>query len=115
MSAARMKRVNALVKRELSQLIRKRLPVENHGLISVTDVDVSKDLKIAHVYISAVRVGHQQIETVIASLERVRGGLQRELSHRVILKYTPHLVFKCDHGIERAQHVLEILDDLERK
>ena len=111
-----MQRVNELVKRELSSLIRQLLPVENYGLISVTEVSVSKDLKIAHVYVSTVGVGagSQQIERVLASLERVRGNLQHELSRKVIIKYTPHLMFKWDDGIERGQHIVEVLETLDK-
>ncbi|MBI4027221.1 MAG: 30S ribosome-binding factor RbfA [Verrucomicrobia bacterium] len=108
-----MKRVNEQVKRELSKLIRQHLPVEDHGLISVTEVDVSKDLKTANVYVSTVGVA-QQTAGLLASLERIRAGLQRELSRNVVMKYTPHLLFKEDRGIERGQHVVEILNALEK-
>jgi len=113
MSTFRMKRINELVRRELSNLIRQHLPVEKHGLISVTEVDVAKDLKVAHVYISTVGVGTQKIESVLAALERARPGLQHELSRKVILKYTPHLTFKWDEGLERGQHILEVLETLD--
>jgi ribosome-binding factor A len=113
MSAFRMKRVNEQVKRELSDLIRKYLPVEEYGLISVTDVDVSKDLKTANIFVSNVGVS-QQPEGLIDALNRVRVELQRDLSKKVIMKYTPHLLFKEDAGLERGQQVVDILDDLER-
>ncbi len=111
-----MQRVNEQVKRELSNLIRQLLPVENHGLISVTEVTVSKDLKTAHVYVSTVGVGagSQKVERVLALLERARGDLQRELSRKVIIKYTPHLMFKWDDGIERGQHIVEVLESLDK-
>jgi ribosome-binding factor A len=108
-----MKRVNEQVKRELSDLIRKYLPVEEHGLISVTDVDVSKDLKTATIFVSNVGVS-QQTEGLIEALNRVRVELQGDLSKKVIMKYTPHLLFKEDTGLERGQQVVDILDDLER-
>jgi len=113
MSLFRMKRVNEQVKRILSSLIRKHLPVENHGLISVTEVDVSRDLKIANVYISAVGVTSEN-QKVIASLVRIRSSLQHELSRQVVMKYTPQLFFKQDRGIERGQHVVELLDTLDK-
>ncbi len=112
MSLFRLKRVNEQLKRELSTLIRKLLPVEDHGLISVTEVDVSKDLKSANVYVSAIGVA-KQTDNMIASLEKRRIQLQHELSKRVVIKYTPHLIFKQDTGLERGQHLVELLDSLE--
>jgi ribosome-binding factor A len=50
---------------------------------------------------------------VIAELEEHRTALQRELSKRVVLKYTPHLHFKLDNSIERGNRVLEIIQDLD--
>jgi ribosome-binding factor A len=116
MSTFRIKRVNELLKQELSKLIRQHLPVEKHGLISVTDVEVSRDLKNANVYVSTVGIGSESQETsVIAALERIRGTLQHEVSRKVVIKYTPHLAFKWDNGLERGQHVVDLLEDLDRK
>lgn len=108
-----MKRINEQVKHELSDLIRKYLPVAEYGLISVTDADVSKDLKTATIYVSNVGVS-QQSEGLVAALNRIRIQLQSDLSKRVIMKYTPQLLFREDTGLERGQHVVDILDDLDR-
>jgi ribosome-binding factor A len=112
MSEFRMKRVNELVRQELSELIRKHLPVEKYGLVSVTEVDVAKDLKAANVYISTIGTTPSS-PSVLTALAEIRKDLQYELSRKVVLKYTPLLVFKEDHGLERGQHILEILDSLD--
>jgi ribosome-binding factor A len=112
MSEFRMKRVNELVRQELSSLVRKHLPVENYGLVSVTEVVVSKDLKTAVVYISTVGTPPAG-RSVMGALVDIRKDLQYELSRKVILKYTPQLVFKEDQGIERGQHIVELLDSLD--
>ena len=67
MSEFRMKRVNEQVMRELSQLIRTHLPVEDYGLITVTEVDISKDLKTGNVFISAVGQQHS-MEKILEAL-----------------------------------------------
>lgn len=112
MSLFRMKRINELVKCELSGLIRKHLPVEKHGLITVTEVDVAKDLKTANVYISSVGLTTGG-EDVIHCLNQIRGRLQHELARKVVMKYTPHILFRHDHGLERGQHLVELLDSLD--
>ncbi len=115
MSLFRIKRVNEQVKRELSNLIRQHLPVERYGLISVTEVEVARDLKTANVYISTIGATTQQAEEAIIALKKIRIGLQHDLSRKITMKYTPHLLFKQDHGIERGQHMVKLLDALEKE
>jgi len=80
-------------------------------LVTVNQVDVTPDLKSAHVYISVL--GSIGREDVIPTLEENRAMLQTALSRHVILKYTPHLIFHLDDSIERGSRVLEILEEIE--
>ena len=106
----RQLRVNKLVKRELSAIISREINFEG-VLVSVNAVDVTPDLKSAHVFVSTL--GSTTGANVIDKLEADRAALQAELSRHVVLKYTPHLVFHLDDSIERGSRVLEILRDLE--
>ena len=108
----RQLRVNELVKRELGALIARELSFEG-VLVSVNAVDVTPDLKNAHVFVSIL--GSANSASVIDRLEAHRPALQAELSRHVVLKYTPHLVFHLDDSIERGARVLEILQDLEKR
>ena len=107
----RQLRVNELVKRELSAIIAREVNFEG-VLVSVNAVDVTPDLKSAHVFVSILGSGTGA--SVINTLEAHRPTLQAELSRHVALKYTPHLVFHLDDSIERGARVLEILQDLEK-
>lgn len=113
MSKFRMARVNAQVKKELGRLIRDRLSVEAHGLITVTDVEVSKDLRMAKVHFSVVGVQDQE-ERAGTLLNGMRQELQGELAKLVKMKYTPQLSFRPDHSIERGIKVISILENLEK-
>jgi ribosome-binding factor A len=108
----RQLRVNELVKRELSAIIAREMNFER-ALVSVNAVDVSPDLKSAHVFVSSL--GQGSGSSVIDRLEAHRPALQAELSRHVVLKYTPHLIFHLDDSIERGSRVLEILQDLEKR
>src|SRR5258707_4851819 len=108
----RLERVIEVVNRELSELILRDLNFEPAVLVTITAVDISPDLKQCHVYVSVIGASYQKSD-VIAELEEHRTSLQRELSKRVVLKYTPHLHFKLDNSIERGSRVLEIIQDLE--
>ncbi len=106
----RLLRVNELLKRELSALIVRELTFEN-SLVTVNQVDVTPDLKSAHVYVSVL--GGNGRKDVLPKLEANRAALQAEMSKHVVLKYTPHLVFHLDDSIERGSRVLEIMQEIE--
>lgn len=108
----RQLRVNEVVKRELSVIIAREINFEG-VLVSINAVDVTPDLKSAHVFVSIL--GPATGASVIDKLEAHRPTLQAELSRHVVLKYTPHLVFHLDDSIERGARVLEILQDIEKR
>jgi len=108
----RQLRVNELVKRELSAIIAREFNFEG-VLVSVNAVNVTPDLKNAHVFVSILGLANGA--SVIDRLEAHRPALQAELSRHVVLKYTPHLVFHLDDSIERGARVLEIMQDLEKR
>jgi len=107
----RLERVCEVLKRELGALILREisLPVP---LVTVSGVDVTPDLKQAHVFISALGTPAQQ-RKVIALLEHNRVMLQQQLIKRVTFKNTPLLNFRLDESIERGTRVLSIMEELE--
>lgn len=109
----RLARVCEVLKRELGILILRELTFPS-PLVTVSSVDITPDLKQAHVFISALGTPAQRRKT-IALLEHSRVMLQSGLSKRVSLKYTPHLNFQLDNSIERGIRVLGILDSLEQR
>ncbi len=107
----RLLRVNELLKRELSTLIPREINFEG-ALVTVSQVDVTPDLKQAHAYVSVLGKKKDQA-AAMAKLEEHRAILQSELARSVTLKYTPHLVFHLDDTIERGARVFEILKEIE--
>lgn len=108
----RMLRVNEVVKRELSTIIMRDLTFED-VLVTLNTVDVTPDLKNAHVFVSVL--GEGSSAAVMESLEKNRVTLQAELAKKVVLKYTPHLVFHLDQSTERGARVFQILEEIEPK
>ena len=106
----RLLRVNEIVKRELSTIITREMTFEN-VLVTVNAVDVTPDLRSAHVFVSVLGKGNHN--AVITQLDENRTILQAELSKHVVLKYTPHLVFHLDESIERGARVFQILQEIE--
>jgi len=113
MSSHRALRVRELLKREIGEAIRREIPVEQAGLISVNDVELAGDLRLATVFISILGSAEQQ-RTGIAQLHKNRTRIQGLVAKAVILKYTPQLRFVIDDSIARGNRVLEIIAELER-
>jgi ribosome-binding factor A len=103
-------RVCELIKRELGTIVGREMKFEA-PLVSIRAVDITPDLKNAHVFVSAIGTKWQK-DAAIVALEANRQHLQHELSRRVILKYTPHLYFQLDESIERGTRVLNLLDEI---
>ena len=106
----RIERVCEVLKRELGRVILRELTFST-PLVTVSGVEITPDLKQAHVYVSALGNDAQR-QNVLTVLEQNRGMLQAQVSKRVVLKHTPHLNFKLDDSIERGSRVINILDDL---
>lgn len=106
----RLRRVSEILKRELGSILPREIvfPVP---LVTVSAVDVTPDLRQAHVFVSAIATPYQ-ISEILRLLESARPRLQAELAKRVIIKHTPHLHFRFDESMERGTRVLGILDDL---
>ncbi|RFC44596.1 MAG: ribosome-binding factor A [Verrucomicrobia bacterium] len=110
MAKHRLERINELLKREMGDLLRREIHFDAQ-LVTVQHVDVTPDLKNAHVFMSVI--GTEKQRKGVMSLLRTRcPHLQFLLSRRVIMKYTPHLHFKLDEGIERGTRIINLMDEL---
>ncbi len=107
-----MTRVNELLKREIADLIEKRYDRKDDGLVSVTEVKTSPDLKHAHVYIS-VMGSEDAKKSAFNFLKKKRGLLQKKIAQVVTMKFTPVLEFKVDDRLESGDNVLSIINELE--
>ena len=111
MSGNRMGRINEEIQRELSALIPTVKDPRVTGLISVTAVDTTADLKYAKVYISVL--DRSDRAQVLKGLKSAAGYLRRELGRSLNLRYTPELTFVRDDSINKGAHILEMLRDPE--
>ena len=107
----RLARVNELVKREIGIFLRRRYRSES-VCWTITGVDVSADLRNATVAYSVIGDDLNAREAQ-HFFRKHAGKIRKEVSSKVILKYSPKLSFVRDLGIERGNRVMEILDDLE--
>jgi ribosome-binding factor A len=113
MPSLRLQRVRELLKREIGETIRREFHVEETGLITVNDVDVTGDLKSATVFVSILGTPDQQKHGLQLLAER-RVRIQGLVGRAIVLKYTPTLKFVFDDSIVRGNRVLQIIEELEK-
>ena len=107
----RMDRVNEELKREISIVIDETLKNPNiTGIISVTKVKTSPDLKSARVYISLLN--SKSKKNTLLGLKNASGYIRTELAKRVNLRYTPELTFEIDESMEYGAKIENILKEI---
>ena len=107
MAGNRMGRINEEVQRELAVLIPTVKDPRVTGMISVTAVEVTQDLKYAKVYISVL--DKNDSVQVLKGLKSAAGYLRRELGRALNLRNTPELTFLWDDSMAKGAHILEML------
>ena len=108
MATRRSSRVGEQIKREISQLIARGLKDPRVGFVTITDVEVSPDLRLAKVYYSVLGDEAARKETA-EGLKNSVPFLCHELGQRIRLRYTPKLVFIFDASLEYGAHMDELL------
>ena len=111
MASNRIGRINEEIQRELSALIPAVKDPRVSGMISVTAVETTPDLRYAKAYISVL--DKENGERVLKGLRSASGWLRRELGSALKLRYTPELVFQLDYSIDKGAHILELLRSVE--
>ena len=106
----RILRVRELLKREIGTLISQDYSF--NALVTVNDVDVTPDLRNGHVFIGVIGSDQEKVN-VVKTLNKERGMIQKKISKRVVMKFTPKLHFKSDESIERGVRTLNVIDELD--
>ena len=110
MPSNRIGRINEEIQRELSALLRTlKDPRLQGGLLTITHVDTTSDLRWCKVYVSAL--DKSQEKEMLKGLKSAAGYLRRELGAAVQLRYTPQLEFIADDSIQHGAHILQMLRD----
>ena len=115
MASNRIGRINEEIQRELSEQFRrlKDPRVSQTGMVSITRVDTTGDLRYARIYVSAL--DKSQEKEVLKGLKSAAGFLRRELGRSLQLRYTPELQFVADDSIQHGAHILEVLRQVEQQ
>ena len=112
MPSNKLARTNDDIQRVLSAKLREiKDPRVQQGMISVTRVETTGDLRYAKVWLSVL--GMENEKEFKRGLKSASGWLRRELGSSLNLRYTPELVFELDHSIEYGAHISQLINSLE--
>ncbi|MDQ7794571.1 MAG: 30S ribosome-binding factor RbfA [bacterium] len=105
----RTERLRSAIREAISDVLHQQLKDPRvGGLVSVTEVELSRDHKVGVVHVS-VMGDETARERALEGLERARGFIRTELARRFRLRQVPELAFRLDRSIERGARVLELL------
>ena len=107
----RIVRINELVQREVSDILRRRFTAESVA-ITVSEVRIAPDLRDGRVFV-AILGGDGEVAERFRWLRGKSGEIRGELARRIVLKFIPHLTYVLDKSSDRAARVLHALDQIE--
>lgn len=107
----RAEKIQEFLKEEVSQIIQQRLKDPRIGFVSVTDVEVSADLRHARVFVSVLGDEEAKASTM-AGLASSQRYIRRELGRRLQMRHTPEIAFKLDESIERGTRVVTLIREV---
>lgn len=107
----RSNRIAEQMKKELGDIITRKIKDPRVGFVTVTDVDVTGDLQQATVYISALGNDKDREETLKALL-KASGFIRTEIGHRIRLRRTPEITFEFDSSVEYGNKIDALLRSL---
>lgn len=111
MSSFRPESVGRFIQQTLGELVQSRVKDPRLGFVTITGCRVSKDLKVARVFVS-VMGSDEEREASMETLRRACSFLRKELAGQLRMRHTPELIFDYDDSIERGSRISKLLDDL---
>ena len=112
MPSNKVARTNDDIQFVISKLLREvKDPRVQQGMISVTRVETTGDLRYSKIWLSVL--GMKDEKEFRRGLRSASGYLRRELGNSMKLRYTPELIFEIDHSIEYGAHINEVINSLE--
>jgi len=113
MPGKRSERVGALLQEALSEAILRGVKDPRVGMVTVTGVDLSPDLKYARVFVSIIGDAETRARSLVG-LASARAYLQSQAGKRLGLRYTPELRFEIDPSFDAAERVEQLLREIHK-
>lgn len=114
MNEIRKKRLESLLKREISQIIMQEIKDPRIHFVTVTNVSLTNDYKMAHIYVS-IMGDEKEKEKNLQGLKNASGFIRKLVGESIKIKYNPELIFKIDDSYEKQDKIFKILKEIEEK
>ncbi len=108
--SSRPRRVGELVQRELAGMLQREVKDPRLAMVSITAVDVTRDMSLARVYYTLIGSDHNTPE-VKDGLKKASGFLRHELAKRVQLRIVPRLEFRYDESVLKGAELSRLIDN----
>ena len=107
----RATRVADQIRMEIADILMRKTKDPRFQMVTVTDVELTNDLRLAKVYVTTLREGTEETR-IMSALDKATGYIRTELSRRMSLRYSPELIFKKDISGKRGDRILSLLEDV---
>lgn len=109
MSIKRNNRLNGEMKKIISEIIKRDVKDPRISeMLSITDINITEDLKTAKVYVSI----YGESEPTIEALNRAKGFIRKELSRKMKIRTVPELFFEKDFSIEKGIYISSLINQV---
>lgn len=112
MARLRVERVAEAIRSEVADILAREIKDPRLGFATVTDVEVSDDLRHVKIFVS-VMGDKSQVDETMAALESATGFVRSEIGRRIRLRHTPEIIFRYDTSIKRGARVFELLKEIQ--
>lgn len=107
----RPERVAEAIKKEVADLIRNEIKDPRIGFVTITGVEVTRDLSYAKVFISVMGSEEQRKES-LSALQKAAGYMRSEIGRRIKVRHAPELLFKLDTSLDHGTRIMELLHEI---
>ena len=111
MNDRRQRQVAELIHQEISLLILRQVRDPRLGSVTVTGVEVTPDLRLAHIYVSVMGGDYEEAQALVG-LKSATGFFRHELGSALSLRFIPELSFRLDKSLEQGLRIDQLLDSL---
>jgi ribosome-binding factor A len=114
MSSQRPERVQEALRQEVSRIIQHEMKDPRLGFITITKVELTKDLRFARIYFSVLGEPTQK-RLALKALNSAKGYIKGLIADRIKLRFVPDIAFRIDDSIEHTKKIYDILDKIKKE
>lgn len=114
MAGIKEKRLEGVIRKNISDIIQFEVKDPSVGFVTITDVKVSNDHSYAKVYVSFLGK-EERAQAGLKALNRAKGHIRSNLSKRLSIRRTPDLIFEIDTAMQNGQHIESIIQEIHKQ